>query len=334
MKNPNGYGSITKLTGNRRRPFMVRVTTGKEFDFERKISRQKQSVLGYYASRSEAMIALAEYNKNPYKLDKAATTISDIWNLIKDTVDVSDSRKKVYKSCYDKYVSAIAGYKVKDIRANLLQDLIDAIPHGYSTQSNVRSVLNHIFNHAIMSGVIDRSYMEYVKLEPQNTQIERDLYSNDEIKAIWDHEGVLEYDFTLILLYQGMRIKELRELPKENVDLKECTITITEAKNEQSKRVIPIHKKVLPIIERYMDSDNLLLIGMKKNSYENFIRATSGHKPYDARHTFASKANELGIPKLTIQRLMGHKPDSILEQAYIHLSIEELSTCLNKIEYL
>ena len=333
MKNPNGYGSITKLTGNRRRPFMVRVSTGREFDFEKKIGRQKQAVLGYYASRSEAMIALAEYNKNPYKLDKAATTISDIWNLIKDTVDVSDNRKKVYKTCYDKYVSAIGNYKVKDVKANLLQDLINAIPHGYSTQSNVRAVLNHIFNHAIMSGIIDRSYMEYVKLDAQETQIERDLYTKEDIKSFWDHEGILEYDFTLMLLYQGMRIKELRDIAKENVNLEECTITITEAKNEQSKRVIPIHKKVLPIIERYMASDDLLLTAINKTTYESFVRDKLSHKPYDARHTFASKANELGIPKLTIQRLMGHKPDSILEQAYIHLSMAELSTSLNMIEY-
>ena len=28
MKLPNGYGSVAKLTGNRRRPYMVRITIG------------------------------------------------------------------------------------------------------------------------------------------------------------------------------------------------------------------------------------------------------------------------------------------------------------------
>ena len=28
MKLPNGYGSVAKLTGNRRRTYMVRITTG------------------------------------------------------------------------------------------------------------------------------------------------------------------------------------------------------------------------------------------------------------------------------------------------------------------
>lgn len=332
MKNPNGYGSITKLSGNRRRPYMVRVTTGKEFDFERKIARQKQTVLGYYSSRSEAMIALAEYNRDPYNLDKATTTIEDIWEMIKDKVDVSEDRRKVYKTAYNKYISLIGHYKVKEVTAVLLQDLIKSIPHGYSTQSNVRAVLNQIFNHAIMSGIIDRSYMEYVKLDSQETLIERDLYTADEIKEIWTHEGQLEYDFTLILLYQGVRIKELRDLRVDRVDMVNNTISLLEGKNEASTRVIPIHKKIRHIIERYMNND-LLLTGVTKNSYEYFASSVLHHKAYDSRHTFASKANELGIPKLTIQRLMGHKPDSVLEQAYIHLSIAELSKCLNTIEY-
>ena len=41
MKLPNGYGSVTKLTGNRRRPYMVRITTG--FTDE---GRQLMKILG------------------------------------------------------------------------------------------------------------------------------------------------------------------------------------------------------------------------------------------------------------------------------------------------
>lgn len=34
MKLPNGYGSISKLTGNRRKPYVVRISTPKAFDNE------------------------------------------------------------------------------------------------------------------------------------------------------------------------------------------------------------------------------------------------------------------------------------------------------------
>lgn len=41
MKLPNGYGSVAKLTGNRRRPYMVRITTGFTDD-----GRQLMKILG------------------------------------------------------------------------------------------------------------------------------------------------------------------------------------------------------------------------------------------------------------------------------------------------
>lgn len=62
MRLPNSYGSIVKLSGKRRRPYAVRITTGWTDE-----GRQIQKYLSYHAKRSDAMAALAEYNKNPYE---------------------------------------------------------------------------------------------------------------------------------------------------------------------------------------------------------------------------------------------------------------------------
>lgn len=333
MRNPNGYGSITKLKGNRRRPWCVRITTGKVVNFETQKAYAKQTVLGYYATRREAMQALAAYNDDPYNLDRQTVTIDDIWQRIQDHVDVSDDRRKVYKSNYKKYVSVIGDRKIKDVHADLLQQIIDSIPFGYSTQSITRSVLNQIFNHAIKSGIITKNYMEYVKLEPQETKIKRDLYTPDEIADLWDHADLPEYALTLILLYQGMRIKELREMEKAAVDLGNNTIKVVEGKNKQSCRIIPIHNRIRPLIIQAMESDSNRLFDFSKTHYDYFVSQVLNHKPYDTRHTFASKMNKIGTPKLIIQRIMGHKPDSVLEQSYIHLTMDELAESINRLCY-
>lgn len=52
MKLPNNYGSISKLSGNRRRPYIVRKSIG-----------VKQYVIGYYESYEIALQALADYNR-------------------------------------------------------------------------------------------------------------------------------------------------------------------------------------------------------------------------------------------------------------------------------
>lgn len=64
MKLPNGYGSIKKLSGKRRRPFMA---------CEGKSGLQK--VLGYFATREEALAVLAKYNTSPWDLDANKVTL-------------------------------------------------------------------------------------------------------------------------------------------------------------------------------------------------------------------------------------------------------------------
>ena len=52
MKQPNGYGGISKLKGRRRKPYAVRVTTGWTDE-----GKQIKKYLGYYATKKEAIKA-------------------------------------------------------------------------------------------------------------------------------------------------------------------------------------------------------------------------------------------------------------------------------------
>ena len=74
MRNPNGYGSVFKLSGNRRKPFAVRITQGYTND-----GKQIYKYLSYHATRKEAMQALASYNANPYDIDLNNITFSELY---------------------------------------------------------------------------------------------------------------------------------------------------------------------------------------------------------------------------------------------------------------
>lgn len=52
MRKPNGYGSVKKLTGNRRRPFVFLISI-----------EGKQKPLAYFATQVEAEIYATDYNK-------------------------------------------------------------------------------------------------------------------------------------------------------------------------------------------------------------------------------------------------------------------------------
>lgn len=60
-RNPNGYGCVTKLKGNRSRPWLAKVTI---YDEQ---GHAKQTPIGYAETEEKANILLAEYNNNPWK---------------------------------------------------------------------------------------------------------------------------------------------------------------------------------------------------------------------------------------------------------------------------
>ena len=76
MKLPNGYGSIVKLKGTRRSPYMVKLTQGYKIQNGKAI--QNRVVLGYYSTKKEAIVALVEFNKNPYDINTKETTFAII----------------------------------------------------------------------------------------------------------------------------------------------------------------------------------------------------------------------------------------------------------------
>ena len=145
MRLPNGYGSVTKLSGKRRKPYMARITTGMEYDPIKDDYVQKRAVLGYYRTKAEALEALGDYSKNPYSILEANMSVSDLWDSIKDKVDASDNRKVVYDRVFTKYMSGISNMKIKDVKTKHLQQVIDDCDKGYSTKSNIRVVMNLIF---------------------------------------------------------------------------------------------------------------------------------------------------------------------------------------------
>ena len=72
-RNPNGYGSVTKLKGNRSRPYVIKVTTYDEDGHGRQVP------VDYAVTREEANIILARYNDNPWNIDRNRVTLAELY---------------------------------------------------------------------------------------------------------------------------------------------------------------------------------------------------------------------------------------------------------------
>ena len=112
-KNPNGYGTVAKLSGNRRKPFVVRKTDGWD-DRGYPI----YLTIGYYATREEGLIALAEYNRNPYDVNQQKITLKELFLKWSETIlpKLGKSLQNGLKSAY-KHIN-----KLEDMKYSFFPD--------------------------------------------------------------------------------------------------------------------------------------------------------------------------------------------------------------------
>ena len=327
MRLPNSYGSITKLSGKRRRPFMVRITTGWDFDSDGMRAKQKQAVLGYYRTRSEALEALAEYNHDPYDLDVLTVTFNDIYEKIKQ--DFTANQHNALGHAY-KYLAPVSNLPLRTIKATQLQDCID---NCQTTQKPlIKSIIKLVYTYALKNEITDKNPTQYLKAESSRSKIQREIFTHDEIEELWNRTNEWWAKMALMLLYSGCRTKELRTIDLSGLDTTNKWINLSEAKNECSVRKIPIHERTVPLFDDYISVGGKLY-GYSHSAFNAYLGEFHGHRAHDCRKTFASRMRECGVDHLTIKRLLGHTPTDITERVYTAISDEELTAAVSKLIY-
>lgn len=333
MRLPNGYGSIIKNKGNRRKPYQVRITRGWDDD-----GKQLYSTLGWFEKREEAIIALSEYNSSPYDIEANKETFTDVfekWKLEHYT-KVSDNAIVNYNLAY-KYCKAIHKMRFKDIRLTHLQTIIDNCGKGYPTRKIIKALMNQLFSFAIKNDIVEKKYSQYVDVGQNEGKVNRKPFTKEEIKKLFDNVDKLEWtDTVLIMIFSGLRVGELLDLKIENIHLEERYMIGGLKTKAGINRIIPINKKIEPFIRKYYNPENEYLITNFKGNkmqYSNYRREKFDnvmeklkmkHNPHECRHTFASLMDSAGANKLCLKRIIGHSSQDITEDVYTHKTIEEL----------
>lgn len=341
MKNPNGYGSVFKLTGNRRRPWCARITAGWSDD-----GKQQYKTLGYFEKRQDAMNALADFNTNPYDIDQNAITFAEIyekWSK-KKFETISTSRVKGYGTCYN-ICAPIHDMKFVNLRTIHLQEVIDKANKKYGTNRQIKVLFSQLYQYAMKNDIVDKDYSKFVEIGKSTKSTKRKPFAKEEIELLWKYsKNMLMLDTVLIMIYTGMRIGELLTIRSEDVNLESRTM-IGGIKTEAGKdRTIPIHKKIVPLIEKRLENENEFLITTDKNkpfTYEQYLRKhwnvlmerlKLDHSSHDCRHTFITAADNCGVNPITIKRIVGHADGGDVTAGYTHKDVQQLIEAIDKIE--
>ena len=185
MRNPNGYGSVIKLSGNRRNPFAVRKTIG----WNEKGHPIYQTI-GYYPTREEGMIALAEFNKSPWDLAAEKTTLEELYNRWMELkgLKLSKANQDALRSAY-KHMAALKGTSYKALKSFHMQDVIDNCGLGASTQRLIKNLFSHLDRFALEVDIINKGYAQLTTVEPM-PETTKEPFSDAEIKILWKNKDM------------------------------------------------------------------------------------------------------------------------------------------------
>ncbi|AOY88674.1 hypothetical protein BKP64_11095 [Marinobacter salinus] len=172
----------------------------------------------------------------------------------------------------------------------------------------------------------DRGY----KLKPEITE---QVYS--------DHI----YPLVMLAIQTGLRPEELLEIEWPDIDLRHRTVTVRGAIAKSGRtRHIPLSSEAVQVIKRWQRSKDgqqtsLVFPGKMGGVMDRLPRAVtraikaakiSNFRPYDFRHTFASRLALGGVDLNTIRELMGHE-DISQTLIYAHLTHDHRKEAVSRV---
>ena len=348
-KLPSRFGQISKINNpNLQKPYRVMISV------KSATSNRSRTVplkpVSYFKTYHEAFAALVEYNRNPDGYVNTYVTFEELYkSWLSRQADMSTSLRHRIQSAWN-YSSGLYTYPVVSIKIKTLRSYIENCKAPLSIKPVMKQLYNQLFDFAIEDDIIDknpaRSFVLNKNIKKQINENKKIHipFSDVEMTILWSniHKNWV-IDMILVQCYSGWRPTELCELKTENIDFK-SGIMIGGMKTKAGKnRIVPIHDRILKIIQYYYDPNSSYLFTHKGKqiSYdlfrEHFLHVMEGlkfninHKPHDGRVQFVTCAKKYDMNEYAIKYIVGHNISDLTERVYTRRSIEWLKNEIAKL---
>lgn len=166
-KRPNGQGTVVKLAGNRRKPYLAKIG-----HVDRKNGEMHMVNVGTFESSLEAENALYLYSTNqsvPGNNDQDMPTLRDLFDKVFD-VDypggLAENTVKERRAAI-KHLDGILEMRIGKLNGRVLQEYFDdqmAKKKTYSALENCRAALIRIYDYAIKYDFAEKNYAKYLEI--------------------------------------------------------------------------------------------------------------------------------------------------------------------------
>ena len=239
-------------------------------------------------------------------------------------------------------------------------------PLSVNTVFGIVSVLKQAFKLALTLDLIPKDPTVAIKL-PQQQEKEIQALTRDEQKRIEEYclkQTKNNYIGIIICLYTGIRLGELLALTWDDIDFEKKFLfikktayklkingknqmVIDKPKTKKSNRIIPLPDKLINLLQLTKNkstsdyilstkTNNMVDIRSYQRTFESILNKC-GIKHYNfhcLRHTFATRALELGMDIKTLSEILGHTNVAITLNRYAHSLLEYKIQEMNKISSL
>lgn len=319
LKRANGTGTVYKLQGRRRRPW---------------IAAKNKTIIGYYETKTAALEALNRLSGRPLD-ERYNMTFADVFEAwkVEHYKEITEIGQASYNRAFDVF-APLHKKKFRDLRTADFQSVLDPyMKQSHSTVSKHKQLITQMSAWAMREELITTNFAKFVRL-PENVKKEKEIFSDADIKKL-EGDGSEAAKIVLMLIYTGMRIGELFSLPLK--DYHETYVIGGEKTEAGRNRVIPIRPEGREYFRYFSEhaSGDLLLSGYigqripnnfrKRDYYPLLDRLGIERKtPHATRHTYASHARRAGMPPEILQKILGHADYNTTANIYVHTDIEEL----------
>lgn len=349
MRLDNGFGSVVKQSGKRKKPYIVRVTDGYGIDVKSGKKKQIKKVIGYASTKKEG-IKMLECYRAKGKFDPNATfkSVHDRFSKYKYPM-ISHSLALAHEAAY-RTCAELIDMKFADIKMEDLQRIIDKCGKNYPTLKKIKLYLNQLFDYALTNEICSKNYAKYINIiqyrEQSISLSKRDKMQLNDIEILWNKKDNRYYQIILFLIYTGVSVSEALNLEKADINLEEHYFNVTSSKTENGMRCVPIADKIMPFVINWFymyENSNYLFYTYNgepfkyRNYYDSYFtplikECNMKYTPHYTRHTFISLMKKANVNETIIKKIVGHISAMCLtESVYTHYEIKTLLDAVNKI---
>ena len=336
MRLANGSGTVTKLTGKRRKPWCAKKFVGWKIDDANRKATPIYKSIGCYAKKTEAYKALLQYEDK--QEEPIAVTLEQVyseWSAV-HYEKISSSTKTVHETAW-KHLRFLHDKPIADIRTKDIEDAIEKDDPPRTVRPRCSSLLSLLYRYAIAHDYCDKDYSKLADARgSMKSEIERKVFTPQEVADLFTKGDVIS-DMILVGCYTGMRPGELIELKRSEIDGRFFRIHGSKTENGLY-RDCPIHADIFTIIARNCTksakfaTERLFLRDDGKPIYYTlYNKSIAGHTPHDTRHSFITYAKRSGMDDLAVKRIVGHSSGrDVTADVYTHTDDDFLQREMEK----